>query len=189
LNGSAQYRPVGSAGGVSVFENADRIPRVFTVQDVHTVGGMAAAAAYLKGLGHAAGDGTTRVDRFDPSRQAVVESPVSPAFDPLPVAGSSRPASISSYGPDEVVVAVAPGPRSLLVLTDTYAPGWEATVNGRPAAVLPTDVAFRGIALGTEASRVVFRYRPAPPALLWSLPVGGLLALLVAWEVRRLCRA
>jgi hypothetical protein len=180
LNGSAQYRPVGTAGGVSVFENADRIPRVFTVQDVHTVGGMAAAAAYLKGLGRAAGDGTTRVDRFDPSRQAVVESSVSLAFDPQPVAGSSRPAGISSYGPDELVVDVAPGPRSLLVLTDTYAPGWKATVNGRPAAVLPTDVAFRGVALGTEAARVVFRYRPAQPALLWGLPVVGLLGLLGA---------
>ena len=180
LNASGQYRPVGTAGGVSVFENADRIARAFTVQDVHTVGGMAAASAYLKGLGHAVADGTTRVDRFDPGRQAVVESSAPLAFDPQPVAGTSRPARISSYGPDGVVVEVAPGPRSLLVLTDTYAPGWEATVNGRPAAVLATDVAFRGVALGSDASRVVFRYRPARPALLWGLPVAGLLVAAAA---------
>jgi hypothetical protein len=189
LNGSGQYRPVGTAGGVSVFENADRIARVFTVQDVHTLGGMAAASAYLKGLGHVVGDGTTRVDRFDPSRQAVVESLAPPAFDPHPVAGTSRPARISSYGPDAVVVEVAPGPPSLLVLTDAYAPGWEATVNGRRAAVLATDVAFRGVALGSEASRVVFRYRPARPALLWGLPVAGLLGLLVAAATAYLWRA
>jgi hypothetical protein len=180
LNGSGQYRPVGTAGGVSVFENADRIPRAFTVQDVHTVGGMAAARAYLKGLGHILGDGTTRVDRFDPTRQAVVESSAPLALDPQSVTRTSRSASITSYGPDEVVVEVAAGPGSLLVLTDTYAPGWEATVNGRPATVLPSDVAFRGVALGTEASRVVFRYRPALPVVLWGLPAVGLLGLLVA---------
>jgi hypothetical protein len=178
LNGSGQYRLVGTAGGVSVFENADRIPRVFTVRDAQTVGDMAAATTYLKGLGHAFGDGTTRVDRFDPNHQAVVESSVPLALDPQSV--TSRPAIIASYGPDEVVVQVAAGPRSLLVLTDTYAPGWEATVNGQPATVLPTDVAFRGVVLGAEASRIVFRYRPASRAVLWGLPVAGLVGLLVA---------
>ena len=185
VGGSGQFRLVGSAGGVNVFENAHCIPRAFTVQDVHEVEGMGSATSYLKGLGTVLGDGTTRVDRFDPSRQAVVESPSPVHLGSVPAA-AQRSARIISSGGDEVVVDVPAGSPSLLVLTDTYAPGWKATVNGRPAAVLPTDVAFRGVALGAEASRVVFRYRPAPSALLCGLPVAGLVGLLVAAATSRL---
>jgi uncharacterized membrane protein YfhO len=67
-----------------------------------------------------------------------------------------------------------------LVLTDTYMPGWLATVNGKPAPVLPTDVAFRGVTLGRGASRVVFSYHPPGEALAWLLPLLGVAGILVA---------
>ena len=76
------------------------------------------------------------------------------ALPPLPaVEAESRPARIVSYRAERVEVEVPPGVPGLLVLTDSYFPGWGATVNGRRATVLPADVAFREVMLGSGDGR------------------------------------
>ena len=59
----------------------------------------------------------------------------------------------------------------LLVLPDTYFPGWKATVNGRDQTIYPTDGAFRGVTVPEGTSRVEFRYEPR------AFPVGIVLAV------------
>jgi uncharacterized membrane protein YfhO len=115
----------------------------------------------------------------------VVESPGGSALTPGPAPGAARTVTISSYEPDRVVVDVGAGAPGLLVLTDTYMPGWEATVGGRPAQVLPTDVAFRGVPIGGAATRVVFRYRPPGLTLMWLLPLAGVLGMVAWWLMGR----
>jgi hypothetical protein len=171
-------------GDVSVYQNHHVLPRAFVASDVHAVDSTAGALSYLKGLGHQLPDGRTRLDRFDPTTQAVVESPGGSAATP----GAGAPArtvTISSYEPDRVVVDVGAGAPGLLVLTDTYMPGWQATVGGRPAEVLPTDVAFRGVPVGGAATRVVFRYRPPGATLMWLLPLAGVLGMVAWWLMGR----
>jgi hypothetical protein len=181
-----QYRLVGTTGGVSVYENQHRTPRAFVVGKVHVAPTGAAAISYLKGLGHALPDGTTRLDSFDPTRQAVVEEPRGTAEAPAADSGSlSRKAAIVSYEPDQVVIDVPAGGPGLLVLTDTYMPGWHATVNGKPASVVPADVAFRGVSLGSEAAHVVLRYRAPHESLIWILPLAGAVGLLALALLRR----
>ncbi len=172
-------------GDVSVYQNNHVLPRAFVASDVHAVDSTAAALSYLKGLGHQLPDGRTRLDRFDPTAQAVVESPGGSAATPGAGTGPARTVTISSYKPDRVVVDVGAGAPGLLVLTDTYMPGWQATVGGRPARVLPTDVAFRGVPVGVAATRVVFRYRPPGATLMWLLPLAGLLGMVAWWLVGR----
>jgi hypothetical protein len=48
-----------------------------------------------------------------------------------------------------------------LVLLDSWAPGWHATVNGHDAKVLHADYAFRAVELPAGTSTVRFVYRPA----------------------------
>jgi uncharacterized membrane protein YfhO len=67
------------------------------------------------------------------------------------------------------VHAARPG---LVVLGDTYYPGWDATVDGRSAAIHPTNVAFRGVLVPAGTHTVRFDYRPQ------SVRVGGLISLL-----------
>lgn len=52
-----------------------------------------------------------------------------------------------------------------LVLSDLYYPGWQATVDGRPAQILPADVAFRAVFLRPGKHRIEFRYAPASASL------------------------
>jgi hypothetical protein len=186
--GVGQYRKVAEARGVRVYQNDHRIPRAFVVHDVNEVRGMGDAVSYLQSLGHALPDGTTRVDLFDPAHQAVVEGSGSQTI-PLPSLpldpSAPRPVRLVSYGSQRVELDVPAGASGLLVLTDAYFPGWRATVNGHPAPILPTDVAFRGVMLSGEAARVVFTYHSPGGNLGWGIPSLACLTLLAAAFVRR----
>jgi uncharacterized membrane protein YfhO len=48
----------------------------------------------------------------------------------------------------------------VLVLHDTYYPGWIAEVDGRSVPILRADVLFRGVELDAGRHRVVFRFAP-----------------------------
>jgi uncharacterized membrane protein YfhO len=63
---------------------------------------------------------------------------------------------------------------SLLVLAEAWYPGWSATVDGAPAAVVPANAWMRGVPLPAGRHRVELRFRSP-----WQLP-GALLALLTA---------
>lgn len=49
----------------------------------------------------------------------------------------------------------------VLVLSDTYYPGWKVTVDGRPSRLLRANYALRGVYLPGGNHRVVFRFAPA----------------------------
>src|SRR5262249_15849170 len=60
--------------------------------------------------------------------------------------------------------------RGFLFLSDQDYPGWEATVNGRPAPILRANYAFRLVEVPTGASEGRFRHRPA--SLRWGIGVS-----------------
>jgi uncharacterized membrane protein YfhO len=79
-----------------------------------------------------------------------------------------------------VVVRARASRDALLVLADNYYPGWEATVDDEPEAIVRVNHTFRGVPLPAGEHTVVFEYRPAAVYRgLW-LGVGGLVVLLVA---------
>jgi uncharacterized membrane protein YfhO len=48
----------------------------------------------------------------------------------------------------------------VLVLHDTYYPGWLAEVDGRSASILRAFVLFRGVEVPAGTHRVTFRFAP-----------------------------
>lgn len=58
------------------------------------------------------------------------------------------------------VVIRTDGGGGLLVLTDTYAPGWRARIDDRPARIFPADIAFRMVVVPPGPHVVVFDYSP-----------------------------
>ena len=70
-------------------------------------------------------------------------------------------ARIATYEHERVTIDTdAPG-RRLFVLSDTWFPGWRATVDGTPTPILRANVAFRAVPLSPGRHRVVFEYAPA----------------------------
>lgn len=98
---------------------------------------------------------------------AVLERPPSFPARPEP----STPAQIAAYGPDRVVLRGGGGTPGMLVLLDSYADGWTATVNGEPTSIVPVYGAFRGVEVPRGQWHVEMQYQV--PRLLPSAVVSA----------------
>jgi len=76
--------------------------------------------------------------------------------------GTEQACDLVSYGTVSVSVRCLSGAPGLLVLGDTFAPGWRACVNNNPAPVEPYQSIFRSVAVPQGDSRVTFSYQPVP---------------------------
>ncbi len=124
---------------------------------------------------------------FDPSAEAIVSSPPA-GLGPCGPAGESR---LVLEGSDRVRLEVDAARPALVVLADTWDPGWHGSVDGRPAEVLRANVTFRAVAVpaGRHVVEMVYRPRAVAAGLgvsLVSLAVLG--AALVASRRRLLQR-
>jgi len=72
----------------------------------------------------------------------------------------------------------APG---LLVLADSFYPGWRASVDGTAAEIRPANHLFRAVAVPPGVHRVRFEYRPASVRIGGVATVAGFFALCAAW--------
>jgi len=77
-----------------------------------------------------------------------------------PPDGAAERARIVVDRPERVEVETHVDAAGLLVLTDTYYPGWRATVDGTPATIVRSDHAFRGVRVEPGDHHVVFTYAP-----------------------------
>lgn len=69
-------------------------------------------------------------------------------------------ADITSYKADQVVIKTKTTVKSLLFLSDTYFPGWTASVDGKPAKIYRADYTFRAVVVPEGTHTVVFSYWP-----------------------------
>ena len=80
----------------------------------------------------------------------------------------------------------APACAGVLVLSDNWYPGWQATLDGRPIEVLRADAAIRAVAIPAGSHRVEMRYRPS--SLFWtatlSLVTLGVVLTAALWPER-----
>jgi hypothetical protein len=158
---------------VSTYENPNPFPRAYL------------SPALAKGSGPPFSPLRTRTDD-----QSLLESASGlgiPADAP-DQAAAPLPARITRYDNTKVRVEVdAPRP-SVLVLTDSYAYGWQASVNGKRRHLARVNDTVRGVLVGTGESVVEFTYR-SPPRTLGAavslLTLAGLVGFAVAGVVRR----
>jgi hypothetical protein len=132
--------------GLRVYRNKHPMPRFYLVNRITRVDGPEAAQAALKD------------PAFAPSLQAVVEG-----LDPRwRTADSVADAEIHvvNYSNNAINLLIkAPGPL-YLVTSETYYPGWEAALNGSPAKLYPTNLAFRGLPIPKGTSQLTMTYSP-----------------------------
>ena len=78
----------------------------------------------------------------------------------------------------EIVIEAQTPRDALLLLADTFYPGWTATVDGHAVTILRANLAHRAVALPSGTHRVIFAYRPA--SVRYGLWLTGLGLLLLA---------
>jgi hypothetical protein len=64
------------------------------------------------------------------------------------------------HGPNRLTVDVESEQEGLLVLSEAFHPGWQATVNGRTSPILKVNGAFRGVRVAQGDNHVEMIFRP-----------------------------
>ncbi len=121
---------------------------------------------------------------FKPLQAAVIAGPDAPPLDPLGPGAAER-VRITNYEQDRMKLTADSAGRGLLVLSETYFPGWKATVNGRPARILKVDGGLRGIPVSGGANTVELRYSPLYMTLGFPITCLALLFAVLAPVVYR----
>jgi hypothetical protein len=165
---TAGRREVFRNGLVAVYERDPPLAHAWIVHDVRAVARGEALPLLTGGA-------------IDPRRTALVEgaSPETDAPDPA-VAESAH---VTRYDPEAITIAARAAAPGLLVVSEIYASGWRAYVDGERVDVLPTNHALRGVPLPAGEHTVELRYEPLPLRL--GLAISGVTtaAMLVAFLV------
>jgi hypothetical protein len=93
---------------------------------------------------------------FDPDREVVLEG--DPGISPTMASPPGR-ARFRWKGPDRAEIDLDAPDGGLLLIRNAYDPGWEATVDGREALVLPADFLLQAVPVPPGRHTVELRYR------------------------------
>jgi hypothetical protein len=122
--------------------------------------------------------------RYDPERDVLIEDAAAPsgsaappgppgggeAGGPGPVGGDDVPITMLEDRPERVRLRLTAPRPGWVVLADAHAPGWRATLDGRPVELLRADGIFRAVAVGAGEHTIEMRYRV--PGLMPGLVLG-----------------
>ena len=152
-------------GGMKVFRNRTVFPRAFAVHKAEQIPNPGEAWRWL--------DNPSR-----DWRQSVFLASPPPA---LSECGNQDLVQVALYTPNRVTVQADLGCRGMVILTDTYFPGWRAYVDGKPAPMWEAYTAVRGVVVEGGHHTVEFRYESATIRWGAGLTLVGMLSALLAW--------
>lgn len=148
--------------GGTLYRNPNVLTRAFLVGMSETVPDSTAAAKRLKD------------PQFDPTRQVVLENLTELNSHLTPKASTVE---FVFYEPERVRIRVESDESAWLILSDTFYPGWQATVNGQTTPIYPANLLFRAVNVPSGSSIVEFTYQPA--SWRWGKRIS--MAALVCW--------
>jgi hypothetical protein len=93
---------------------------------------------------------------FDPLKQVLLNEKISSEMNRR----SGGEAKIVRYSNNNVVIDASLDGSGILVLTDTFYPGWKVLVDGKESRILQANHFFRGVQLSPGNHTVEFKYVP-----------------------------
>lgn len=167
-----RWEAIDQEGSVLLYRNRNVWPRAFMVYQAITVNSADESLARL------------RDPSFDFRRQVILESASHGWLEPAQAPATSPPVTIAVHTPGYVQMQVETPVSGLLVLTDTFMPGWQAWVDEQPVSIWVANHAFRAVIMPSGAHTITFAYRPRSFELgaIVSSAAGLILAILVFWR-------
>lgn len=158
-------------GASRVYRNDRVLPRAFLADEWQRLAGDDARRALRSGS-------------FDMTRMVLLEHDLPPG--PMVQRGSAAPgrATVVRYEPGRVTVETEADAARLLVLTDTFFPGWIAMIDGARTEILRANYAFRAVVVPPGRHAAEFRYRPASFRVGAGLSAAGLLCAVLLVSIR-----
>lgn len=143
---SSKWEPLHDDNGVTLYANTNVLPRAFMVYTSRHATTPAESLAM------------TLAPDFDFRTGVVLEGDALPLEQPTP---SRAPVvEINEYRPGAMTVEVTTDVAGVLVVSDPYAPGWVANVDGALGEILVANHAFRAVQVSAGQHAIQFRYRP-----------------------------
>ncbi len=122
--------------------------------------------------------------KFDPLRDVILDEPLS-----IPSNKDFRgQAVITTYSNQSVTIHTSLNGPGILVLADSYYPGWRAYVDGRETKILRANLFFRAVTLSQGDHLVEFHYRPLSFTIGLALSLVTLCGLLFLGSKRTVFR-
>ena len=149
--------------GLKVYRNPEAFPHFWTVHEAVLV-----SDAELM----------SRLQTVD-LRQNVFLTGSAPALDKC---AASDEVKLVERRDTQVELDVRMACKGMVIASETFYPGWEAAIDGRPAVIYEAYGALRGVVVDAGAHRIEFRYRPMSVywgALLTALGLTGALGLAI----------
>jgi hypothetical protein len=149
--------------------------------------------AFLMGTARVLDDGEAGARLADPSFNPRAEVILAPSAGAQPLAGPGQraTATFEADASERVRIAVRTDAESYLVLSDSWYPGWVATVDGEEAPIERANLLFRAVRVPPGSHTVEFRYEPQSVRTGALVSAGsivvtvGLFAGLGLWSRRR----
>lgn len=156
-------------GEVRIYQNLQFLPRAFFVQHASWSDEDENILDQLQR------------DDFDPRTLVILKGQGEARYGRLASLNGapSGEVAIAGYRPTEITLSVDAPSDGWVVLLDTYFPGWQASVDGRPVQVHQADFAFRAVQVPAGRHQIEFRYRPLSFQVGAFLSGGAALACLI----------
>jgi hypothetical protein len=135
-----------------LYENVQVLPRAYAVPGYAVADDVSDALEML------------RSPSFDPQTTVVLLESPDEGLSAAAGTGEALDAAVDvvTYEPNRVVIEAQMGAPGWLVLSDTFFPGWEATVDGETTTIYQANGCVRAVPLEQGQHEVVFRFRPRP---------------------------
>jgi hypothetical protein len=155
------------ASGFKVYRRADAFPRAWSVHQL------------VKAQDRAAGNAALATEWRNGAY--LLEQP-----PPVEACGGADRVELVEHAGGRVAIRADMACAGMVVLSDTFYPGWRAWVDRRPVSIFEVDGALRGVLVPRGSHSITMRYRPASAIAGAALSICGVLftALLVVFSRR-----
>ncbi|MCJ7740546.1 YfhO family protein [Candidatus Microgenomates bacterium] len=117
---------------------------------------------------------------FVKNRKVIIEKEIQTS-----TSGKSEEVTIISGRDSEIEARVKSDGNNILVLTDSYYPGWIATVDGKKAEIFPVNLNQKGLLLSSGEHQIKYTYQPT--SFVWGKKItilSGFIIFLVVFLYR-----
>jgi hypothetical protein len=163
-------------GDFNIFENKDTFPRSFFVNKFKVTDSYENAQKIISN------------SKFNFKKEIVLEKPLPKEEADLINSSNDNDsyAKILSYSANEVNIQTSSKSPSILILTDTFYPGWKAYVNGTETTIYRADGLVRAIFVPTGEHDIEFSYMPQSFVFGTYLSLGTAIVLTIFYVLPKI---
>jgi Bacterial membrane protein YfhO len=158
------------ASGIAIYENPDVFPRAWAIHEFVPIKTPNDGRAFIN----------SNVQELRSKALITIDTPRN-----LSCPAAQDSVSVAKYAAERVALEATMSCDGMVVLSDTYYPGWDAKVDGKPAQVYEVDLALRGVIVPAGTHRISFVYRPRSFMLGIALTFAGLMGAVLITIVGR----